>query len=403
MAKPPLWSAAATPPLISSSAPRGSRKAARPMTFSYAASMLRGAASMVVGVVRWATAVRLAVLGHGLAAEGNLFRSVCRGSVHLLSSLLFFVPAVHGDELHYAVAGDANFCMPACVQNALEITAHPGYAEWPSDVMFVALQAGGGVVATVNGPDPHVATLLSDGRRQPLFSDPRLDRVGGITAAADGRIFLSATFDATDTVLEISASGELLATHPVTGDVHRAIDLGADQCTLYLSAFYGGVARYDVCRDERLPTIITDFAQHDVRALPNGDVLVAAMGSNLNFLYRYDSSGALIRSYEFGADDAPSAIALEDDQTAVVATLGPSFVGGGSFFRLDLSSGRLTQPWPSPYTTLIHSPRSLVVYRGFTAALGPTMRVPSDVPSVTPSGVVGLVAVLALIAVRRLT
>jgi hypothetical protein len=244
-----------------------------------------------------------------------------------------------------------------------------------------------------------VVRLFPDGRRQTLYSDSRITRLGGITAARDGRIFASATVEGAGAVLEIDAAGVLVTAHAIPGSADRAIDLGADQCTLFIGRS-PGIARYDVCTRQALETIASGYV-HDVRALPQGDVLVAT--STESVLYRYDSSGALVRTYEFPTGDAPAAIALEDENTAVVATdNGASGGFGGRVFRLNLLSGEFTHPEDEYYSALVQSPRSFVLYDGFTAALGATSRAPSDVPSLTDLSLALLTLFLAAVAARRM-
>ncbi|HEX2062340.1 MAG TPA: hypothetical protein VHK90_16500 [Thermoanaerobaculia bacterium] len=139
-----------------------------------------------------------------------------------------------------------------------------------------------------------------------------------------------------------------------------ALDLAADQCTLY-ALERGRLSRYDVCRgryrDDFLPAAPEDAAQH--RILPDGGVLLTASRK----LLRYAADGTLVRTYEPGLGLLGALTLADGGRVAwagVVADDGTYRVA-----EIDLASGGVL--------ALIDVPRfvaGIVPYHVWTAAFG---------------------------------
>jgi hypothetical protein len=98
-------------------------------------------------------------------------------------------------------------------------------------------------------------------------------------------------------LLKFAPSGALIAsfTPESPGNDQSWIDLAPDQCTLYYTGGAPVVKRFDVCTGVQLDDFATlpDGFTHNVRALPNGDVLVAQDGR----VFRIHESGFVVRVY----------------------------------------------------------------------------------------------------------
>jgi streptogramin lyase len=97
-------------------------------------------------------------------------------------------------------------------------------------------------------------------------------------------------------VLKFNAAGALVDAFNVITDHQgvRAMDLAADQCSLYYAAQGTAVRRFDVCTRTQLPDFVdTSSTITGVRIRPNGEVLVAVDSA----VYRLSPSAAFIEVY----------------------------------------------------------------------------------------------------------
>src|SRR5262249_37451041 len=138
------------------------------------------------------------------------------------------------------------------------------------------------------------------------------------------------------------------------------IDLADDQCTLYYTSSGTSIKRFDVCKNKQLWDFCTgcdDGAGGAIsgvlwalRLLPDHSVLVAHsdFASNIGLVRRYNSSGALMKTYAAvnaaqpacgpNADQPcffPYALALDMDRASFWAADNVT----GEIFRFDLNSG----------------------------------------------------------------
>ena len=145
------------------------------------------------------------------------------------------------------------------------------------------------------GTDLRILQLLPDGTEH-LFVTIAGYEPTGITAAINGRVFVTAQQSGSDFLLVISPAGVLEATYPLTPVVlnppRATIAVGSDGCTIYY-ANATGIARINGCTGAALPQYVTlGGTIRDIFPLANGNVLVAADGNVLLF----DAAGTLLRT-----------------------------------------------------------------------------------------------------------
>ncbi|HEX7831513.1 MAG TPA: hypothetical protein VF787_17790 [Thermoanaerobaculia bacterium] len=91
-----------------------------------------------------------------------------------------------------------------------------------------------------------------------------------------------------------------------------AIDLAADQCTLFMSDVFGGIRRFDVCEGKFLADFqVSEFLdRRPVRILPDGGVLYG--------LIRYDANGQVVGNLRIRSSLVGMAFALTRGGTRIV-------------------------------------------------------------------------------------
>lgn len=154
----------------------------------------------------------------------------------------------------------------------------------------------------------------------PYGSDP-----GGLVLDRTGTIHSVRYPGASDCrLMTVSAAGALLRdiACPTESTTRiRAIDLAADQCTLFYAGrntatHRGVVGRIDVCTGTMLPMLDDDLPQPaaGLRVLPGGDVMVTAQSR----VVRYEPTGAVVSEWLIDEEyDFFSGVALDLDRRFV--------------------------------------------------------------------------------------
>ncbi|HYO75496.1 MAG TPA: hypothetical protein VE010_03450 [Thermoanaerobaculia bacterium] len=254
--------------------------------------------------------------------------------------------------------------------------------EDPSDVGFIAPGGDGRVLALVD--EGRIVEIRPDLTRTPVFS--------GI-AGTFARSFL---VDAAGNIYLATDNGRLLAIRP-DGTIRAEyalevyfMDLAADQCTLFYWTS-GGIRRFDICTGTPLPDFLPGAPMGEFRLLPDGGLLRVDGDPEV---VRYDAAGTLTRTYP--QPDAAGIVVLAGGGRTMI-------VGAGCYGPLreyDLDTGALLRTFSFDITSV----REVVVYNGFTAALGPlaAAHAAAAVPSLSTAMLVFLGALLALVAFRRI-
>lgn len=187
----------------------------------------------------------------------------------------------------------------------------PRIAEWISvpratrsvgtNVGVVAPGGDGRVIGVSDASPAEVVELLPDLTRVRIGALPAGWAAQNLVVDAIGNIYVLATRPSDVALFFFNALGALVLSFPLGADYllltdNAAMDLAADQCTLFLAKKDGTIRRLNVCTGG----FDTDFAftlfaeVTDLRVMPDGGVLVAASGS----LLRYSDHGVLIDRYE---------------------------------------------------------------------------------------------------------
>ncbi|HLQ46942.1 MAG TPA: hypothetical protein VK137_19520 [Planctomycetaceae bacterium] len=225
---------------------------------------------------------------------------------------------------------------------------------------------------------------------------------------AQGNIYVA---HASGRVTKYSPSGMQLqsfvmnfATTPAGFD---AIDLGADQCTLFftyaLADGTGRIGRYNVCRDLALtdiPVVLAPFPHFNgerrgLRVLPDGSLLVTEWSSGR----RIDTTGASLAVYTIPATVNRQWLAIALDPTGMEFWVGVDrsiTQVESDLYRVNLISGNVTSgPLKVPATGAIRSVAATGEWRAATAAAVP-------IPTLSRWLIVTLGAFVVFIAIRRL-
>lgn len=190
------------------------------------------------------------------------------------------------------------------------------------------------------------------------------------------------------------STGLLLATFTLAVENINTdwIDLAADQCTLFYTSEGVLVKRFDVCTNTQLAdfaTLPTPTA-YALRILPTGEVLVATSSA----VYRLNTSGSVVKTYAASSlSPSPTgqlfAVNLDPDLTTFWTA---EVSGGGTIYRVDLSSGAQVTAFPSGVSGL----GGLLVYGEVTAAQA------SPIPALGAWGMLLLAGTLSAMAMLRL-
>lgn len=165
----------------------------------------------------------------------------------------------------------------------------------------------------------------------------------------------------TGDVLKFDSSGAPLGSFNVAAGARGSdwIDLAADQCTLFYTSEDVLVKRFNVCTNTQLADFATlpSGAAYGLRIRPNGDVLVAATA----FVYRLDSSGALVQTYAVTGTSLLFALNLDPDGTSFWT----ADLRSGDIFRINIASGAIPTTFNAPPNPSV---AGLAVFGEITAA-----------------------------------
>lgn len=190
-------------------------------------------------------------------------------------------------------------------------------------------------------------------------------------------------------LLKLDAAGNVTRTYDlssITPDAPFAVDLAADQCTLFfVHPFLTSLKRYDVCTGTPLadlPTALPSTGSLSaLRVLNDGTFLVA----NNDAVYRLSASGAILQTFSRPGGSEWRAVALSPSGETFYAT------SGAAIQEFRLSDGALIR---GPAST-VQRVNALAVAGEPRAALGP-----EPVPTFSPFVALTLAVCLALIAWR---
>lgn len=165
---------------------------------------------------------------------------------------------------------------------------------------------------------------------------------------AAGNVYVGQA-DGTADVLKFDSAGTLVDSFDVATTARGSdwIDLAADQCTLQYTSENSEVKRYNVCTDTQLPDFATGLARPCFanRILGDGGSLVACFSQ----IYRLDSTGAVIDTFDATGEDSWFALNLDPDGTSFWS----ANIFTGEIYRFDIATGAvLIQFNGTPTTTL---------------------------------------------------
>lgn len=191
-------------------------------------------------------------------------------------------------------------------------------------------------------------------------------------------------FGTAHSIFKLSSSANYIGQTALGTDYANALDLAADQCTLYyVDSFAGRLGRVDVCSGSLLPPLATvPTLSSDLRILTDGTILVAAGES----LLRISSNGAVARNYSIGANVQLASIALDVDAQSVWIS---SSIG---LVKMNLDSGAIVA---GPFATNLYQVYGMAVYGEPRAAL-----VPPSIPALLPLSQILLASLLILVGVH---
>lgn len=209
-----------------------------------------------------------------------------------------------------------------------------------------------------------------------------------------------------------SNSGTRLATYSLPGRFPQAIDLGADQCTLFYTYEEldgtGRIGRYDACRAIALvdlPIALPPVQYHTrrgLRILHDGTLLVVVgdgSPSAPNGAWRISSGGAVLQTYAVTVSDRPwLGLALDPTGTAfwtVIQRGGTSETLNPRLLRVSIANGAVLadHQFISNYDV-----EAVTVAGEYRAALTAA----PAIPAVSGPVYAALAVMLATIAIRRL-
>jgi len=160
----------------------------------------------------------------------------------------------------------------------------------------------------------------------------------------EGNVYVGQA-DGTQDILKFNSTGQLIESFDVATENRGSdwIELASDQCTMFYTSEGTLIKRYDVCSDEQL----TDFATlpsgeaYALKIRANGEVMVAATG----FVYRLDSSGAVIQTYSLLVPST-ELFALNLDPDGVTFWSGDLL--SGRIWRVNIATGAIVTTWVVP-------------------------------------------------------
>lgn len=324
--------------------------------------------------------------------------------MRVLALLLTFLAGTTALSQPYdsVVAGRGDLCrwIAPLLSHSLEWTGGGPFV-LNGDVIVVAPGPGGRIFAAVHRfPSAFaIVELRPDGSQTPISTNVPGSALAMVVDAAGSVYVLTRS-----AVVAVDPSGTVRATHPTMevdwGEERTAIDLAADQCTLYIASGDLTVSRLNVCTGAPLGNFVTLHRElaYAVRVLPDGDVLVSTDGR----LARFDANGTPVASYAFPAalQWPGRALMLRDGGSRLlVGQAADCQLGdflGGWLSVVDLNTGQFL----SSTRLRVEFPTSIAAYFGWTAALGSFHL--ADAPVNAPLAIAFLAAALIAFALLRL-
>lgn len=314
----------------------------------------------------------------------------------LLALVLLTVPA-DAQPYDFVAEGSNLVCGVGIPRPDPALEWVPGDVQRTPEFATIAPAGSGRVLGALEGSRVQLAFIEPDGTRTPFFTGANGYRARMMVVNREGAVYVLATqgFVSPYFLIEISAEGTLQGIEPFPF-TPESVDLAGDQCTLF-AVTAGAIRRYDVCTSTVLPdfTALSPSQSGTVKILPNGDVLLGDNQFPDHELLRYNPAGVLVRTYTISQlGQSFSAIGLSRDGGAVL-------VGdrcGLRVLEFDLTSGAVIR---QVATEFVNSFDTIVSSRGFAAALGPLAS--ADIPSTSTIGLISLLALLTVVALRRLT
>lgn len=279
------------------------------------------------------------------------------------------------------------------------------------DILGIAPAPGGRVYATVFTSASEsafvVAEIRPDGSRMPITAP--ISRLPlAMVVAESGAIYVLYTRASYSSprLIAFNPDGSVRADYVFSGPhtaansfPFTAMDLAADQCTLYLIQPFGTIRRFNVCTGAFLPDFGTTQARYGVaiRVLPDGGLLVSTESHDHNerYLERFAADGTFIQSFPVQNEDGPiGALMLVNGGTHV--KYGATGCISSLLVTMDLASGALVSTVPLDMAI----PQTIVASNGWTAALGATHA--HAIPATGPIALMAIAMMLVLAALLRL-
>jgi hypothetical protein len=238
--------------------------------------------------------------------------------------------------------------------------------------------------------------IVRAGRAMQFDPLPASHRAEALTVAADGTVYVLVSVAGGNNAIDVfDRDGSFRTTHSLADAdyaVYFGVELGPDQCSLYLFGNSMAIRRFDVCSG----TFAGDIAvpvYGEFRLLPDGGFLIAA---NMQ-LVRVDAGGNHIRTWSHQSWVwSIDAIALSDEGRTAWVT--GSAEEGMTVDAVDVESGRRLQAIRHDHC----APTSLVPWNSWTAAIGDAAFHTEQVPAVSHYALTALAALLVFAALRRI-
>jgi sugar lactone lactonase YvrE len=304
-------------------------------------------------------------------------------------------PLQHGDVL---VGGDHPGSLISPFPYPIDLVR--GAAPLPSgrvgEPNGLAFGGDGRLYFTQSNALQYLGAFDASGNGTPFAGDGGLDDASGVTVNRAGTFYVAATVGMR--LLEIAANGSIVRTASLgIADPLVALDLAADQCTLYAAPLAGGtIHRFDVCSWNAVPDLSAAIvAGGGLRVDRDGSILA----SSGNAILRFSPAGAQLQTYLFTGLGHFGPLALSADDSTVWATAGANgSTTASSLFRLDLGAQSVVAgPFPLFLNTDAHA---IAVVDEPRAGILPAVP-PAAVPAIGTIGLILLLTALIGIACLR--
>lgn len=284
----------------------------------------------------------------------------------LALTLLGFAGTASAQPYDVVVAGRETWCSatPLARRIAEWISVPRAWRIVESNIGVVAPAFHGRVFAVTDGDRPEIVELRYDAARLHIANVPAGWSAQALNVDRAGNMYLLAMKEPGElSLLVYTARGTLLFVYPMGTEFvlpsnGSAIDLAADQCTLYMASRSGAVRRFNVCSG----LFESDFTLSSqdmtaLRILPDGSLLIAVAPGALQ---RYSPAGALVEEHTLSS--AALAMTLTHGATRVMIV---GEVCEPRVIEIDLDT------WEEKRIAIIQQdlPMSIVAYFGWSAAL----------------------------------